>query len=94
MISAGKFFKAIAPSLSKKVFPFIKNWVTSLPFTLILPSLSTSKPGNCFNKFSTLESGRTLKELALNSNVSFFIRMGGASLFITTPANAFTFSNK
>src|SRR5690606_25254498 len=35
-------------------------------------------PGNSFNKASTLASGRTLKEDALNSSVSFFTRIGAS----------------
>ena len=93
IISAGKFFKAITPSLSKKAFPLTKNCVTSFPFTVIFPSLSISKPGNCFNNNSTFASGRTLKEEALNSKVSFFILIG-TSFKITISSNANLLFNK
>ncbi|MCY1243823.1 hypothetical protein D9M72_568590 [compost metagenome] len=84
MISEGRFFMATFPSFPKNDFPFTRNSFTSFPFTLIFPSLSISTPGSSFSKASTLESGRTLNEEALNSNVSFLIRIGGASLTITT----------
>ena len=70
---------AIFPSSPKKGSPLISTWFTGLPFTVIFLSASISTPGSCFNNSSTLESGRTLNEDAVNSKVSFFIRIGGSA---------------
>ncbi len=94
MISAGRFFKAIAPSRSKKGLPFTKTCVTSLPLAVIFPSLSTSIPGSCFKRVSTLASGRVLNKEALNSMVSFLTRIGGSSPFTVTSFNVLTDSER
>ena len=91
--SAGKFCVATLPSLPKKGLPFTKILFTSLPFTFIFPSESISTPGNSFNKASTLASGRTLKDEALNSNVSFLITIGGISPFKSMVFNISTSSS-
>ena len=74
-------------SFPKNGFPLTKILLTSLPLTLILPSASISTPGNCFSKSSTVASFLVLKELTLNSKVSFFI-VTGAEDVITTSSNA------
>ena len=72
----GRFFDATFGSSEKNSFPSTNILVTSLPLAVILPSESTSTPGNRFNKSSTTALGCVLYESALNSTVSSITLMG------------------
>jgi hypothetical protein len=78
--------------LPKNGFPFTNILLTGFPFTVILPSKSTSTPGNFFNKSSTLASAFVLKDFTLNSKVSFLIVMGALEV-ITTPSKTLELLN-
>ena len=82
-----KFFVVIDGSLPKNGLPFTSIWFTSFPFTVIFPSSSTSTPGNCFSKSSTVASFLVLKDFTLNSKVSFLM-VTGADVLIKTSSNA------
>ena len=88
MISLVRFLVVIVGSLPKKGFPFTRILLTSFPFTVILPSASTSTPGNFLSKSSTLASAFVLKDFTLNSTVSFLIVIGAVDL-ITIASNVF-----
>ena len=90
MISFVKFLVVIVGSFPKKGFPFTNILFTDFPFTVILPSKSTSTPGNFLSKSSTFASAFVLNDFTLNSKVSFLMVIGALD-FITTPSRRFEF---
>ncbi len=82
--SAAKFLVAICGSSPKNSFPSTSTLLTSSPCALMLPSRSTSTPGNFFSKSSTTALGWVLKAKALYSMVSFFISIGTRSASTTS----------
>ena len=84
-ISACRLRVASLGSVPKNSFPSTSTRFTSCPLALMLPSLSTSTPGNLFSRSSTTALGLfTLKLPALNSTVSPLMVTGAATT--TTPS--------
>ena len=67
---------AVFTSPPKKSLPFTFTLVTLLPWAFTLPSLSTSTPGNFFNRSSTTAPSLVLKASARYSTVSSLTIMG------------------
>ena len=85
-ISLVRLRVAIVGSSPKKGLPFTKILLTSLPFTRIFPSASTSTPGNSLRRSSIFASFLVLKEDTLNSKVSFLTVIGALLLRTTSPS--------
>ena len=60
IIWAGRFFEATFGSSEKNSLPSTITFFTSLPFTVIFPSLSTSTPGIFFKRSSKTDPSVTL----------------------------------
>src|SRR5204863_8897401 len=73
--------------IAKIVLPSTMIRFTGLPFTVILPSLSTITPGNFLSRSCTNAFGNVLHADALNSIVSFLITTGGLSATTNTSSS-------
>ena len=84
MISAGRFFIAVATSVPKKSFPLILILVIASPWVVTFPSASTLTPGSFLRISSTASPCLTGKEEALNVTVSSLILIAVTAVITTS----------